>query len=84
MTTEQSIQDRDFADGNCFGCGPTNPAGLRIKSYPRADGTVVARWLPQAEHSNGAGAVCGGVLATILDCHCAVAEGKLTDAEAEP
>jgi hypothetical protein len=33
MSTEQSIQDRDFADGNCFGCGPTNPAGLHIKSY---------------------------------------------------
>lgn len=66
---EASIQDRSFPDGDCFGCGSTNERGLRIKSFPREDGTIVARWTPGPEHSNGAGSVCGGVLATVLDCH---------------
>jgi acyl-coenzyme A thioesterase PaaI-like protein len=83
MTVEQSIQDRDFADTNCFGCGPANGLGLRIKSFARADGTVVARWSPGAEHSNGAGAVCGGVLGTILDCHGAAAAGVALSATAQ-
>jgi len=82
MTAEQSIQDRDFADADCFGCGPANGLGLRIKSFARADGTVVARWSPGAEHSNGAGAVCGGVLGTILDCHCAAAAAVALSAAA--
>jgi len=71
--SEQSIQDRHFADGECFGCGPSNAHGLRIKSFPRADGALLARWSPGPEHSNGGGAVCGGILSTILDCHCAAA-----------
>jgi acyl-coenzyme A thioesterase PaaI-like protein len=82
MTSEQSIQARNFADGECFGCGPSNAAGFRIKSFPRADGTVVAQWSPGAEHSNGAGAVCGGVLGTILDCHCAAAASVALSATA--
>ncbi len=73
---EQSFQDRHFPDAACFGCGPKNSAGLRIKSFPRADGSFVARWTPHPEHSNGMGAVCGGVLSTVLDCHAGAAAGN--------
>lgn len=70
---EASIQDRSAPDGQCFGCGSQNELGFRIKSLARGDGTIVARWTPGPEHSNGAGSVCGGVLATVLDCHGAAA-----------
>ena len=64
-----SIQDRIFPDGECFGCGSKNDRGLQLKSLPRSDGAIIAHWRPGVEHTNGAGTVCGGVLATILDCH---------------
>jgi acyl-coenzyme A thioesterase PaaI-like protein len=72
---EQSFQDCHFPDAGCFGCGPKNSAGLQIKSFPRADGSVVARWTPHPAHSNGMGAVCGGILSTVLDCHAGAAAG---------
>ena len=78
---EQSFQDSNFPDGDCFGCGPANRAGLRIKSFPREDGSVVARWTPGHEHGNGGGGVCGGILGSVLDCHaCAAATRALNDA----
>lgn len=69
--TSDSIQDRRWPDGSCFGCGSANAKGLQIKSFPQTDGSLLARWTPGPEHSNGEGAVCGGVLGTILDCHAA-------------
>lgn len=73
MESEQSIQDRAFAEGECFGCGPKNASGLQIKSFLQSDGSMLAHWSPGSEHSNGGAAVCGGILSTILDCHCAAA-----------
>lgn len=67
--SEPSIQERLFPDGDCFGCGPRNPHGLRIRSLPREDGSTVCTWEPAASHGNGSGVVCGGILATLLDCH---------------
>lgn len=71
----QSIQDAYYPDGECFGCGPSNPAGLRIKSFARNDGSVIAQWTPRPEHSNGLHVVCGGILGTVLDCHAAAVSG---------
>jgi acyl-coenzyme A thioesterase PaaI-like protein len=74
--SDQSIQDRYYPDAVCFGCGPQNPLGLQIKSVARADGAVVASWMPRPEHRDGMGAVvCGGILSTLLDCHAAAAAG---------
>jgi hypothetical protein len=40
---EQSLQEK-YAPGNaCFGCGPANPDGLHIRSFPEGD-QVVAEW----------------------------------------
>ena len=80
--SEQSIQDRQFSDGDCFGCGPKNARGLQIKSFRRADGAVLAHWSPRPEHTNGGGFVCGGILSTILDCHCAAAAAHALSAGA--
>lgn len=71
-TDELSIQDRLFPDMTCFGCGPANAKGLRLKSYPGDDG-VVASFRPWPEHDNGVGFLNGGIIGTVLDCHSAAA-----------
>lgn len=67
--TELSLQDRFAASTRCFGCGPANEKGLRIKSFPRGD-EVVAEFVPQPHHEAFAGVLCGGIIGTLLDCHC--------------
>jgi len=70
---EASIQDRYFAELRCFGCGPRNAKGLRLRSFPSEDETVRARFVPWPEHYNGIGFLNGGIIATLLDCHSAAA-----------
>ena len=67
-----SIQERLYPDLTCFGCGHKNPSGLRLRSYPGADG-VTATFIPWPEHDNGLGYLNGGIIATVLDCHSAAA-----------
>jgi acyl-coenzyme A thioesterase PaaI-like protein len=66
-----SIQDRLYPELSCFGCGPVNERGLRLKSYPTDGGDVVAQFTPWPEHDNGTGFLNGGIIATVLDCHSA-------------
>lgn len=68
-----SLQDRFLADVPCFGCGPANEKGLRLKSFPADDGSVRAEFQPWPEHDNGLGFLNGGIIATLLDCHSAAA-----------
>lgn len=70
---ELSIQDRLFPEMACFGCGPANPKGLQLKSYPGEGGVVTATFLPWPEHDNGLGFLNGGIISTLLDCHSAAA-----------
>ena len=63
-----SIQARTFPSNTCFGCGPANPDGLRLASFVMGS-EVGALWTPKAHHSNGFGFLCGGIIATLLDCH---------------
>jgi uncharacterized protein (TIGR00369 family) len=69
MMTDISLQDRFAPRTRCFGCGPANPNGLRIKSYARDD-EVVATFRAEPHHEAFAGAVSGGIVGTLLDCHC--------------
>ena len=69
MSTEESLQDRFAPNTRCFGCGPANSQGLRIKSFPTAD-EVVATFHPAPHHEAFDGAVSGGIVGTLLDCHC--------------
>lgn len=69
----QSIQEQYFPDLPCFGCGPANEKGLRLRSYLADDGDVTAEFLPWPEHDNGLGYLNGGIIATLLDCHSAAA-----------
>jgi len=66
---ELSLQERFAPEGQCFGCGPRNDRGLRIRSFDQDDGTVVAEWQPRPEHEAFDGFVNGGILGTLIDCH---------------
>ncbi len=67
-SNELSLQDRHFSRGVCFGCGPTNDRGLRIKSHVRGD-EVVATFQPEKHHEAFPGCICGGIISSALDCH---------------
>ena len=67
--SDQSLQERFAAEGKCFGCGPKNEHGLRIRSFEQDDGTVLAEWQPRPEHEAFDGYVNGGILGTLIDCH---------------
>lgn len=66
---EQSLQDRYGAKHICFGCGPSNPNGLRIKSFVQGD-EVVCSWQPGQAHQAFPGMLNGGIIGALLDCHC--------------
>ncbi|MCF6252133.1 MAG: PaaI family thioesterase [Methylococcaceae bacterium] len=53
----------------CFGCGHSNTAGLQIKSYWQGDDCVCI-WQPEIKHQGWPGITCGGIIATLIDCHC--------------
>lgn len=65
----QSLQDRYAPRNRCFGCGPANAKGLRIKSIPAADDEVVCEWTPEAHHEAFEGMLNGGICGALLDCH---------------
>jgi uncharacterized protein (TIGR00369 family) len=66
---EASLQEQFAPEGRCFGCGPRNDEGLRIRSFPQHDGTVVAEWQARPEHEAFDGYVNGGIIGTLIDCH---------------
>ena len=75
-----SIQERLYPDITCFGCGPANPRGLRLRSFPDGvDGSAVAVFEPWPEHDNGFGFLNGGIIATLLDCHSGAAVFEAAD-----
>lgn len=65
----ESLQERYAPRSICFGCGPSNPDGFRIRSFPEGD-EVVAEWTAQPRHQAFDGVVNGGVIGTLFDCHC--------------
>jgi len=63
-----ALQDRYAPSSVCFGCGPANPKGLRIKSRVEGD-SVVADAKVAPHHLAFEGFVNGGILGVLLDCH---------------
>ena len=67
---ELSLQERYSPLGACFGCGPTNEQGLRIRSFVSEGGTeVVCDWKPKTHHEAFPGMLNGGIVGALLDCH---------------
>lgn len=63
-----SLQDKYAPHNRCFGCGPANEKGLRIKSRPEGD-ECVAEFTPEPHHEAFPGVLNGGIIGTLLDCH---------------
>ena len=64
---DRSLQERYAPNTTCFGCGPANAKGLRIRSLVEGD-TVVTRFRAQPEHEAFAGHLNGGIAGTLADC----------------
>ncbi|PIB36048.1 thioesterase superfamily [Reichenbachiella sp. 5M10] len=61
---------QDFMPENvCFGCGTSNADGLHVKSYWEGSESV-CHWDSQTKYHGWANLMNGGVMATLIDCHC--------------
>lgn len=67
--SDKSLQETYAPHNACFGCGPSNEKGLRIRSFAQGD-KVVATWSPQPHHEAFPGVLNGGIIGSLLDCHC--------------
>lgn len=66
---QDAFQDH-IAEKHCWGCGVLNEHGLRIRSH-WTDDEAVCTWQPKGWHKAGPEHILnGGVIATIIDCHC--------------
>jgi acyl-coenzyme A thioesterase PaaI-like protein len=67
--SDLSVQERYAPNGVCFGCGPANPQGLHLRSFLEGE-TLVATFTPSPTHEAFPGILNGGIIGTLLDCHC--------------
>lgn len=58
-----------FGDGGCFGCSPSNPAGLHLHFYRGGedDEEIVSTYTVPERFHGAPGIAHGGIVATILD-----------------
>jgi acyl-coenzyme A thioesterase PaaI-like protein len=66
--SEPSLQERYAPQSICFGCGPANEKGLRIRSFLDG-GELVADWTAQEHHQAFTGMLNGGIIGALIDCH---------------
>jgi acyl-coenzyme A thioesterase PaaI-like protein len=64
----ESLQERYAPHSVCYGCGPANDDGLKIRSVVEGS-SVVATWTPRPFHHAFGDYLNGGIISTILDCH---------------
>jgi len=69
MPNTHCLQTTYAAGSICYGCGPANPHGLHIESFPEG-ALVVAHWQPEPHHHAFENILSGGIIGSILDCHC--------------
>ena len=62
--SDTSLQERYAPNNACFGCGPANAAGLRLKSFVDGD-DVVCTWQPDEIHQAFPGVLSGGIVGTL-------------------
>lgn len=66
--TPDYFQDH-MPENVCFGCGNANHDGLKIKSYWDGDDSI-CHWMPEEKYHGWADLLNGGIMATLIDCHC--------------
>jgi len=54
---------------HCYGCGRLNESGLHIQSYWDGEESV-CKYQPKPYHIAIPGYVYGGLIASLIDCHC--------------
>jgi acyl-coenzyme A thioesterase PaaI-like protein len=64
-----SLQETFAPKSICFGCGPANDKGLRIRSVAVSDDETVCDWTPEPHHHAFYGMLNGGICGALLDCH---------------
>ena len=64
----KSLQDRYAPNGICFGCGPKNRRGLKLKSIPTGN-AVISDWQPKPHHVAFGSIGSGGIISVLMDCH---------------
>jgi acyl-coenzyme A thioesterase PaaI-like protein len=64
----RGVQETYAPGSSCFGCGPANPKGLRLRSRVEGD-ALVATFRPEPHHEAFPGMLSGGIAGTLLDCH---------------
>ena len=55
------------AQNQCFGCGPANPAGLKLEFSVTPDHTVLCHTTITDHYEGPPGYLHGGIIATLLD-----------------
>jgi acyl-coenzyme A thioesterase PaaI-like protein len=65
---DKSVQETHAPDNACFGCGPANTKGLRIRSFEEGD-SLVLEWRAEKHHEAWEGVVNGGIIGVLFDCH---------------
>jgi acyl-coenzyme A thioesterase PaaI-like protein len=63
------VQERYAPNNECFGCGPANAKGLRLRSFLDPSGALIAEWTPEPHHTAFPGVLNGGICGALLDCH---------------
>ena len=66
--SDQSLQESLAPLSTCYGCGPANAKGLRIRSFVAGE-DVVCDWTPEKHQEAFPGVLNGGIIGTLLDCH---------------
>src|SRR5436305_4079177 len=64
----KSVQETYAPNNRCFGCGPANEKGLRIRSFEES-GELVGEWRAEPHHQAFDGILNGGICGARLDCH---------------
>ncbi len=67
MSNSKYFQDH-MPENVCYGCGH-NDAGLQIKSYWEGE-EAVCEWESQEKFHGWRNLMNGGIMATLIDCHC--------------
>jgi acyl-coenzyme A thioesterase PaaI-like protein len=70
MNELKSLQEKYAPQSICFGCGPANEKGLKIRTFEDGEkSTISAPWYPKKEHQAFEGILNGGIIGALLDCH---------------
>ncbi len=64
----KSVQEQYAPNSICFGCGPANENGLKIKSY-RINNGLEMEFDPEEKHQAFPGVINGGIIGSLIDCH---------------